>query len=157
MLSIPDGGPHPERLIPVAKLVTPYSAAGPLLDIRLSTGDTSIVVPALVDSGASRSFFPKTTAALLGLNPDLLERDAQGAVGVEGAGFPTWSSTRPITGQVVRVDPNTGAMSLWGSPFPMNPAFADKEAALLGRSDFFPAFYIGFGTDDNGLFFAIED
>jgi hypothetical protein len=95
-----------------------------------------------VDSGASRSFLPKTVASLLGIKSHELVRDAAGAKGVEGTGFATWSSTKQIVAQVIQVDPVNEQRTPWGPLIPMNPAFANKDVVLLGRDDFFPAFSI---------------
>ena len=57
----------------------------------------------MVDSGAYRSFFPKSIAAGLGLENSLVQ-DAQGARGVEDQEFPTWSSTEQIVARIVRND-----------------------------------------------------
>nr|MBA2599577.1 hypothetical protein [Actinomycetota bacterium] len=102
----------------------------------------------MVDSGAYRSFFPKSIAAGLGLENSLVQ-DAQGARGVEDQEFPTWSSTEQIVARIVRNDPQTQAEELWGPEIPMNPAFAEKPTFLLGREDFFAPFVITF---DAGFF-----
>jgi hypothetical protein len=99
-----------------------------------------VVVRALVDSGAVRSMLPRLVARDLGIEKDL-EQDRHGAVGVEGAGFPTWSYPPGLSAQVIRPgDPSQP----WGSPVRMTPAFADKGVLLLGREDFFLGFQITF-------------
>lgn len=124
--------------------------------VQLSTDEETIGVWAIVDSGASRSFFPKSMAALLGLNPDHLVEDEQGATGVEGGSFPTWSSTKQLEGQIIRINPQTRKASEWGAKFPMDPAFAEKDAALLGRNDFFQAFTITFAVSEQSPLFTVE-
>ncbi len=122
----------------------------------LSTDEAQIGALAIVDSGASRSFFPKSIARLLGLDPAHLVQDVQDATGVEGGSFPTWSSTKQVMGQIFRIDPKQHHASPWGPQFPMDPAFAEKDVTLLGRSDFFPAFSIYFRTNAHGPLFTIE-
>ncbi len=88
--------------------------------------------------------FPRQIAGLLGVDGDLVT-DAAGAVGVEGGGFPTWSYQPGLTGQVVRTPPNNPTQrELRGPTFPMTPAFAEKDAFLLGRQDFFRALQVDF-------------
>lgn len=103
---------------------------------------------AMVDSGAYRSFFPKSIAAGLGLENSLVE-DPAGARGVEDEEFPTWSTSEQLVARIVRSDQETQAEELWGPEISMNPAFADKPTFLLGREDFFAPFAITF---DAGVF-----
>ena len=97
--------------------------------------------------------FPLAIAHQLGVT---LQQDAIGAVGVEGAGFSTWSSQEPITGQVVRIDPATMQPAMWGPTFAMMPAFTEKDAFLLGRQDFFAAFGVTFAVEASGPTFVID-
>jgi hypothetical protein len=100
--------------------------------------------------------FPRTIAGALGLDPDHLSQDPAGARGVEGEGFPTWSATQSISGQIIRTDPQTGNQEPWGPSFSMDPAFAEKDVFLLGRADFFPIYSIGFEQDVSGPLLRIS-
>lgn len=97
--------------------------------------------------------FPRQIATQLGVT---LQQDAIGASGVEGGGFPTWSSQEPITGQIIRIDPNTQQAELWGPQITMTPAFADKDPFLLGRQDFFAAFGVNFRPAMPQLAFLVD-
>lgn len=103
---------------------------------------TSIV--ACVDSGAARSFFPLSIAQRLGIQQAELQEDQFGGKGVEGEGFPTFSSTVPIRGIVMALVGPNNSFQAWGPPVLLNPAFSDKEPLLLGRCDFFQAFTVTF-------------
>ena len=111
---------------------------------------------ATVDSGADRSFFPKKIAELLGLGSGDLVEDQGGAKGVEGIGFPTWSTTKPLTCRIVRIVPGTGREEAWGPAIAMNPAFAEKDVFLLGRDDFFRPLSITFAWDGQGPHFVMS-
>lgn len=88
--------------------------------------------------------FPMEIARILGVEGQLSE-DASGAVGVEGGGFPTWSFLPGLQGQIVRVPPSKPQHpELWGPQIAMNPAFANKDAFLLGRQDFFAELQVRF-------------
>jgi hypothetical protein len=72
-------------------------------------------------------------------------RDAIDGVGVEGASFPTWSSSVALQARIIA---NFGQGPVpWGPIFPLNPAFSEKAAALLGRQDFFQAFTVTFAEN----------
>jgi hypothetical protein len=98
-----------------------------------------VVLLGLVDSGADRTILPKLFAAVLGISHTELMEDEIGGSGVGGRKFPTWSSVIPIFGQVV-----LGSGELWGPVFRLNPAFAEVDAFLWGRADFFRKFKITF-------------
>jgi len=88
--------------------------------------------------------FPWEIAQRLGIDA-ALEPDAQGAMGVEGTGFPTWSHPGGIQGQVVRIPPaNPAQPELWGPAFSMTPSFCHKSVFLLGRQDFFLTYRVLF-------------
>lgn len=110
---------------------------------------SAAAVVGVVDSGAQRTLLPKAFAeSQLGLSPDELVADATTGMGVDPKeedeeGFTTWSSAVPITGQIVSTGPD-GKPGTWGPTFSLDPAFAEIEATLLGRSDFFEAFAVSF-------------
>ncbi len=107
-----------------------------------------------VDSGADRTFLPLAVARRLGLSSRELVRDALGAIGVEGIGFPTWSSNVPLEGRVV-ADMGHGPAP-WGPLFAVNPAFSEKEPVLLGRADFFQAFVVTFQENASAPVFHLD-
>jgi hypothetical protein len=115
----------------------------PLLAVEV-TARRSRAMLGLVDSGAFRTILPKAIAGELGITDADLEQDDEGGIGVGGGEFDTWSSLIPITGQVVRVDPQTGDPELWGPIFDLDPAFSEDDAFIWGREDFFEAFAITF-------------
>jgi hypothetical protein len=103
-----------------------------------------VIELALIDSGAARSVFPLAVARELGIEHELVE-DAARSVGVEGAGFPTWSYPPGLTCHVLRTAPDgPSGREPWGEPVRLTPAFADKRVFLLGREDFFRGFRILF-------------
>lgn len=67
-----------------------------------------------------------------------------GARGVEGEGFPTFSSIVPIVGVVMAYIGPDNAPQTWGPTFALDPAFSEKEPLLLGRSDCFQTFVVTF-------------
>lgn len=84
-----------------------------------------------------------------------LKKDKGGAKGV-GSQFPTWSSAVPITAQVFKSTAKGSAVP-WGPVIPMNPAFADEDAFLLGRIDFFRGFKsIRFAESASNSTFVLE-
>jgi hypothetical protein len=97
--------------------------------------------------------FPLQIAQQLGVT---LQQDAVGASGVEGVAFSTWSAQERIMGQIVRVDPQTQEAGLWGTPFPMTPAFCEKRPFLLGRQDFFSALKVQFLPGNPHPSFVVE-
>jgi hypothetical protein len=142
--------PPPPTSTRSPRLTTPYSPEeDPLVGVVLKTADRgSAAVLGVVDSGAQRTLLPKAIAkSRLGLTDTALIEDSTSGMGVErredDEGFPTWSSAVSITGQVVSVAPD-GKPEPWGPEFPLNPAFAETDAILLGRTDFFQAFAVSF-------------
>jgi hypothetical protein len=147
--------PPPPRCSISDVLVTPYGRSGPQLLIELSTEARTVSVLALLDSGAARSMFPRSVARMLGIEDELVS-DPVGAVGVEGAGFPTWSYPLGMAAQVMRTPPEDPSRSEpWGTSVRMTPAFADKGVFLLGREDFFLGFTITFERGRAGPQFAL--
>jgi len=99
------------------------------------------LVRAVVDSGADRSFLPRSVATRLGIASDLIP-DPRGGMGIEGRSFPTWSSRAPIDAWVLA---KVGAeLRAWGPCLRLDPIFSDAEIAVLGRADFFRAFTVTF-------------
>jgi hypothetical protein len=110
----------------------------------------------LVDSGADGTLLPRSMAADLGLDPatDLIPTEG-GSGGAGGTNFPTWTTTHPITGQIVALL-GTGP-TLWGPSIKLQPVFAEGEQILLGRCDFFAHFSITFANHAaHGPFFRLE-
>jgi hypothetical protein len=122
----------------------------------LDAGESSTVVPAVVDSGAERSMFPLQIAKRLGI-ADALVRDEIGARGVEGAGFPTWSYPVGLRAWVMRITENPSEVVVWGESFVLNPAFCEKDPFLLGRHDFFATFHVSFDPGNPYPTFSIAD
>jgi hypothetical protein len=93
---------------------------------------------------------PLSAADDLGLVREELSLDPQPAAGV-GAAFAVWRTAVTIFGRVQRRGGGSWGPALW-----LNPAFAEPEVALLGRSDFFPHFRITFETDPLGPIFHLD-
>lgn len=102
----------------------------------------------MVDSGADGTLLPKSLAPDLGLDSVTdLSPTPHGSGGAGGTTFPTWTTARPITGQVIAML-STG-LEPWGPEIAFAPVFADGDTALFGRSDFFAHFTITFDEDPN--------
>lgn len=136
-------------------LQTTYFEGPPELLVELMSGDDGYaLILGVVDSGADRSMFPLEIADLLGI-PDALVKDEVLAGGAAGPGFPTWSSSEEIRGQIVRLTDDRELFP-WGPEFPMNPAFAESEHFLLGREDFFVPFVVSFGLHEGHRAFSVS-
>jgi hypothetical protein len=97
----------------------------------------------IVDSGADGSLLPKSLAPELGLDPGVdLQPSPENSGGAGGIRFPTWTTSKTITGQIVAFLP--AGRQLWGPIITFRPVFADGEHALFGRADFFQEFAIRF-------------
>ncbi len=109
-----------------------------------------------MDSGAARSFFPLEIAHQIGIQPQELQQDQHGGMGVEGVGFDTYSSTVPIEAVVMALIGPNHTYQVWGPRFPLRPAFSDKEPLLLGRHDFFQSFTITFEENAQSPVFHLD-
>jgi hypothetical protein len=149
----------------VPSLLTSYSPdLPPELILQLSSETGNALVLAVVDSGADRTLFPAEIAELLGLSEENggLVQDEHGGRGVGGVEFPTWFSTREIIGQVMQIAEEDELIP-WGPSFGMDPAFTGLSDGddgpdgtfLLGRNDFFQAFAITFGWEEDGPAFEL--
>lgn len=124
------------------------------VELRCDQHATSAI--GLVDSGADGTLLPISMAADLGLNPatDLIPTEG-GSGGAGGTNFPTWTTARPIMGQIMALL-GTGP-TLWGPSIQLQPVFAEGEQVLLGRCDFFAHFSITFANHaTRGPFFRLE-
>jgi hypothetical protein len=121
---------------------------GPFLEVRLTTASGSTVIDGIVDSGASVSVMPRWVAEDLGISEEL-----EPAEPLEGVGGPidAWSFPGDIQAQAI-VDGQD-----WGAPFNLRPAFADVEAILLGREDFFGAFTVTFDERPDPPYFELVE
>lgn len=111
----------------------------PLVGVRLRRGDASLLVPALVDSGADQSVFDLALAQALGL-------DAAAAVGV---GVST-ADGRAAT--MLRWPDASLALEFAGHEVPFEGQFVHAQSGgdfinLLGREDFFTGLIIQFWND----------
>lgn len=110
----------------------------------------------MVDSGAFRSCLPLEISQDLGIRDDELVEDADGGFGV-GSSFRFWTTALPIRAGVVLFEPaEDGSTRPWGPGFPLDPAFTEHDAFLLGRADFFRAFNISFREEPEGSVFYLE-
>lgn len=117
----------------------------PQLTVRVGCGNGELTRVGTVDSGSSRSLFPKVFAEDLGLaEDDLVLREEKGEPAI-GAGFDLWEAKGiAFNGQIVVPDPGEGDFLAWGPMFPMDLVFAETDTLLLGQSDFFAAFDVKF-------------
>jgi hypothetical protein len=123
---------------------------------QAATPPVVTTVAACVDSGAARTFLPLEIAHRLGIQDGELEQDEHGGMGVEGVGFPTFTSTVPMSGLVMALIGPNETFQAWGPLFDLNPAFSEKEPLLLGRHDFFKVFTITFEEDAQTPVFHLE-
>jgi hypothetical protein len=68
---------------------------------------------------------------------------ASAGAGVGDETFDLWDSPESITLRLIR-EPEGEEPELWGPVVDLDPAFSEKEAFLLGVSDFFAAFSVEF-------------
>lgn len=82
--------------------------------------------------------------------------DPSGGIGV-GSRFRVWTTTVPIRGGIAffENDP-AGNARPWGPGFTLSPAFAEHDAFLLGRGDFFRAFTVTFEETEAGPVFHLD-
>ncbi len=114
-----------------------------VLTTRLPDGSSRrLIVFAIVDSGAARTYFPLAVADRLGLRGSL-EKTSERPAGV-GSTFDTWSTPIPVTGQIIAAYPEPQGRTLIGPRFALQPWFGEPADLLLGRADFFQAFRITF-------------
>lgn len=121
-----------------------YTDAGgglcrPIVGVRLRRGDTTLLVPALIDSGADRSVFDLALPQALGLDP----ATAQG-VGVTTA---DGSGSRMLQWPDADV-----VLEFAGHAASFEGVFADPPSGgdftnLLGREDFFTGPIVQFWND----------
>jgi hypothetical protein len=101
---------------------------------------------ATIDSGASVSSFPYSTALALGIHRDELVRTKHGVSvpGRQDKPVESWKARHiAIQGQLIRV-PATGAEE-FGPRFQLEPIFIrDPRWFVLGRDDFFRSFTVMF-------------
>jgi len=111
----------------------------------------TVLLRALVDSGADRTTFPLKIAWELGIQHDELILRPGGGRGVKSR-FDVWTSSVPIRAGVSRRDASTGADSAWGPAFTLSPFFIDDGCFLLGRADFFSVFTVTFEEGRGRIF-----
>lgn len=112
------------------------------MSVRRGDGTTGRKnIAAIVDSGASRSYFALDVAEELGIRADLVEGGR--SVGL-GSSFQTWRSQRPIKAQIIAVYPEPQGPTFVGPVIDLHPSFGEPQDSLLGRADFFQAFQITF-------------
>jgi hypothetical protein len=111
---------------------------------------TVVTVIATVDSGASKSFFPKQIAYRLGIQDAELAQDPGQSQGV-GSVFTTWSSTVPIRANIIAYLTGAAGPQIWGPQINLDPAFSEHDAFLLGREDFFRPFIVTFEVESIGM------
>lgn len=124
----------------------PYeSGTVPQVTVRLGCGNGELTRVGTVDSGSSRSLFPKMYAPDLGLaDEDLILSKTQGEPAI-GDAFELWEARGiAFNGQIVLPDPGEGDFVAWGPMFAMDLVFAETDSLLLGQSDFFAAFDVKF-------------
>lgn len=112
-----------------------------MLSVEHADGTARKYIAAIVDSGASRSYFTLDVAEELGIKDDLEEFGE--SVGL-GSKFQTWRSKRPIKAQIILNYPEPQGPTLVGPEFELDPSFGEPQDSLLGREDFFRTFEITF-------------
>lgn len=130
----------------MSPLSIPYDpCAVPQLTVRVGCGNGELTRVGTVDSGSSRSLFPKMFAEDLGLSEeDLVLREEKGEPAI-GDSFDLWEAKGvAFNGQIVVPDPGERDFVAWGPMFSMDLVFAETETLLLGQSDFFAAFEVKF-------------
>jgi len=128
----------------------------PQVTVRVGCGNGELTRIGTVDSGSSRSLFPKMFAEDLGLSEDdLVLRDEKGEPAI-GDGFDLWEARGvAFNGQIVVPDPAEKDFVAWGPMFSMDLVFAETETLLLGQSDFFAAFDVKFLREGQNPFLEI--
>lgn len=123
-------------------------AVGPVLRLMLwvehPDKTSRQYIAAIVDSGASRSYFTLDVADELGIRDELEEFGRSVGLGSE---FQTWRSRKPVKAQILAIYPEPQGPTLVGPVFELDPSFGEPQDSLLGREDFFRAFTITF--DEN--------
>lgn len=111
----------------------------PLVGVRLRRGDTALLVPALVDSGADQSVFDLALVQALGLDP----------AAAQGVGVST-ADGRAAT--MLRWPDADLTLEFAGHEVPFEGQFVDAPPSgdfinLLGREDFFTGLIVQFWND----------
>lgn len=111
--------------------IIPYRKQQPIVTANLRHGYNSVVVNALLDSGATRSLFSRTEANLLGL--DWSQGRAETFLTANGTSFVAYEFVVDLEIEDLR--------------FPARVCFTDSigmDASLIGRLDVFDKFRIEF-------------